>query len=203
MKQYHFVSTWSLEAPIESVWDAIQHSESWPSWWRGVPHVEELVRGDDNGIGNVRRYTFRSLLPYDLVFDMRTTRADAPHALEGTATGELTGTGRWSLEQVGAETRVRYEWDVGTSRPWMNALAPLAAPLFAWNHDVIMRWGEEGLRAHLGLAPAVPRTPVSPARRFRVVAVGVAVAVAAVVLSRRPGHRGAPREAASRRDCSE
>jgi hypothetical protein len=32
----------------------------------------------------------------------------------------------------------------------MNLLAPLARPVFAWNHDVVMRWGGEGLARLLG-----------------------------------------------------
>jgi hypothetical protein len=32
MTDYHFVSTWRLQAPIEQVWEEIVHSERWPSW---------------------------------------------------------------------------------------------------------------------------------------------------------------------------
>ena len=32
----------------------------------------------------------------------------------------------------------------------MNRLAPVARPLFAWNHDVVMRRGAEGLARLLG-----------------------------------------------------
>jgi hypothetical protein len=32
----------------------------------------------------------------------------------------------------------------------MNALAPLARPAFAWNHDYVMRGGGEGLAHRLG-----------------------------------------------------
>ena len=42
-------------------------------------------------------------------------------------------------------TAVVYEWNVHTTKPWMNAIAPLAAPVFAWNHDWVMRNGGEGL----------------------------------------------------------
>ena len=42
-------------------------------------------------------------------------------------------------------TAAVYEWNVRTARPWMNRLAPVARPLFAWNHDVVMRQGAEGL----------------------------------------------------------
>jgi len=32
----------------------------------------------------------------------------------------------------------------------MNALAPLARPVFAWNHDRVMEWGRSGLARRLG-----------------------------------------------------
>jgi hypothetical protein len=150
MAQYSFVTTWRIQAPIDAVWAAILDSTTWPQWWKGVRRVEELTPGDDHGIGNVRRYTFRSALPYDLVFDMRTTRIEPMRALDGAASGELEGEGRWRLESIGPDaTLVRYEWDVRTTRPWMNLLAPIARPLFAWNHDRIMRWGDEGLSRYL------------------------------------------------------
>ena len=47
-------------------------------------------------------------------------------------------------------TAVAYEWNVRTTKRWMNAIGPLAAPVFRWNHDVIMGWGGEGLARHLG-----------------------------------------------------
>jgi hypothetical protein len=68
----------------------------------------------------------------------------------GTATGELTGTGHWRLYEQAGVTAVTYEWNVSTSKRWMNALAPVARPLFQYNHNVVMRWGGEGLARHLG-----------------------------------------------------
>ena len=122
-----------------------------------------------DGVGNVRRYTFRSVLPYDLVFDMRTTRAEPFRALDGTASGELIGEGRWRLMDDGpAKTLVRYDWEVSTAKEWMNAAAPLLRPAFAWNHDVIMGWGERGLRAYLAGKRLEPLTPgQAPGSRWR------------------------------------
>ena len=42
-----------------------------------------------------------------------------------------------------------FEWNVATTKRWMNELAPLARPLFERNNDVVMRWGGEGLAGHL------------------------------------------------------
>jgi hypothetical protein len=96
-------------------------------------------------VGQLARYTWRSKLPYELEFEMRTTRVERPHALEGEASGELAGTGRWRLFEGNGATAVLYEWNVRTTRPWMNLLAPVARPIFAWNHDYVMRNGAEGL----------------------------------------------------------
>ena len=150
MSEYAFVTRWSFQAPVEQVWDLIAKAEDWPDWWPGVEKVEVLEPGTDGEVGSLRRFTWKSRLPYRLAFDMRTTRVERPHVLEGQASGELDGTGLWELRQEGDWTRVRYDWRVTTSKTWMNLLAPVARPLFAWNHDVVMRWGGEGLARRLG-----------------------------------------------------
>ena len=156
MPQYSFLTTWCLEAPRERVWNAIWESERWPDWWRGVVASERLVEGDERGVGQVGRYTWRSKLPYDLDFEMTTTRVDKPRLLEGQARGELAGMGRWRLfEEDGAGdgppvTVVVYEWNVHTTKRWMNLLSPLAGPVFSWNHDWVMRNGAEGIAGLLG-----------------------------------------------------
>jgi hypothetical protein len=154
MPDYHFVTEWDIPAPIDEVFPVIADSLSWPEWWRGVRSVQELAPGDANGIGLLLRFEWRSQLPYSLVFDMRSTLVEPPTRLSGTATGQLAGEGRWYLAPMPGGTHIRYEWDVRTTEWWMNLLAPIAQPFFVWNHDVVMGWGEEGLRRRLGLAPA-------------------------------------------------
>jgi uncharacterized protein YndB with AHSA1/START domain len=150
IREYRFLTAWCLEAPIEPVWDALRDSERWPQWWRGVERVVEIEPGAEDGTGQLARYTWRSRLPYELTFDMRSTRLERPHLLEGEASGELAGTGRWRLFDANGATAVLYEWDVSTTRRWMNLLAPIARPIFAWNHDHVMRNGAEGLARLLG-----------------------------------------------------
>ena len=50
-----------------------------------MERVVELLPAGNNGTGRVARYTWKSKLPYELEFDMRTTRIERPHALEGEA----------------------------------------------------------------------------------------------------------------------
>ena len=138
---------WRINAPPEKVWDAIYHSERWPGWWRGALSVVEVKPGDERGVGSVRRFIWKSWLPYRLAFEAETLRVEPPTLLEGwVKEGDLEGKGVWRLGREGKTTLVRYDWNVRTTQAWMNFLAPLARPLFQWNHDVIMRWGEEGLK---------------------------------------------------------
>jgi hypothetical protein len=74
-------------------------------------------------------------------FDVQVTRVEPPFRLEARAAGELDGTGRWTLTSADGGTLVRYDWDVRTTRRWMNLLAPAARPVFRWNHDELMREG--------------------------------------------------------------
>ena len=145
MSGYRFITVWKLRAPIDQVWQAIWQSEKWPSWWKGVLSVQTLRDGDEVGIGSVRRYVWRSKLPYNLAFNMVLTRAEPPYRLEGNASGELEGTGVWELDEANGVTTVRYTWSVHTTRAWMNLLAPIARPVFEWNHDYVMANGAKGL----------------------------------------------------------
>jgi uncharacterized protein YndB with AHSA1/START domain len=146
---YRFVTDWRVEAPAERVWDAIHDSERWPEWWRGVLAVERLGSAARDDAGEARRYTFRGRLPYTLTFDMRVTRSEPHSLLEGRASGELEGTGTWTFSESPDGCDVRYVWDIRTTRPWMDLPIPFARRIFTANHDVIMRWGAEGLERHL------------------------------------------------------
>lgn len=151
MASYSFLTTWALAAPIDEVWESIYDTQSWPSWWRGVKVAQQLDPGDADRVGSVHRYVWRSKLPYDIEFRIRTMRIEKPYLLEGHAEGELQGTGRWRLWEGAAGTVVTYEWNVQTTVTWMNAVAPLGGPIFRWSHDVVMRRGGEGLARRLGV----------------------------------------------------
>jgi uncharacterized protein YndB with AHSA1/START domain len=184
--RYSFETVWKVEAPVEPVWQAISHPLKWPQWWKGVVAVKELEPGDEDGMGALHRYSWKSALPYRLDFDMRVTEVNEPTRLEGTADGELRGTGTWTFEPDGASTVVRYNWDIETTRPWMNALAPLLRPAFEWNHDWVMRSGARGLGELLGTHVEHIEAP-KERRWVRPVVIGAAVA--ALVLLRRRASR--------------
>jgi hypothetical protein len=81
--RYRFLTTWCVEAPAEQVWDAIYDAERWPEWWRGVAHARKLRDGDENDVGCVWRFGWRSQLPYTLEFESETTRVERPPRCRG------------------------------------------------------------------------------------------------------------------------
>ena len=104
-----------------------------------------ISSGDSGGSGRTYRSFWRTRLLYTLTFEARTTRVVVPTVIEIESRGELNGAGRWSLAEEGSATRVRYDWNVSTTKTWMNWLAPVLRPLFAWNHDAVMKDGAAGL----------------------------------------------------------
>jgi uncharacterized protein YndB with AHSA1/START domain len=148
--RYEFLTSWLLESPREPVWEAIHDQERWPSWWRGVEEAEEVRPGADDGLGSITRMVWKSLLPYRVEFQVTTTRVERPFLLEADAVGELAGVGRWRLFERDGVTAALYEWNVSTTKSWMNLIAPLARPVFEWNHDWVMARGGEGIAELLG-----------------------------------------------------
>ena len=150
MADYRFLTTWLLQCRRERVFEAIHDQERWPEWWRGMEESVELRPGDGDGVGSLSRQSWRSRLPYRIEFEVTTERVERPEMMVGRAVGELTGTGIWRLFEEGGVTAAVYEWDVTTTKPWMNLLAPLARPVFEWNHDWLMERGGEGIARFLG-----------------------------------------------------
>jgi hypothetical protein len=125
------------------VWWVLREAERWPEWWRGVERVTVLAPDERY------RIAWRSRVPYELEFDFGVIDLDEPRSMRGAASGALTGTGQWRLFEQDGVTAVLYEWNVETTKAWMNFLGPVARPVFDYNHDVVMRWGGEGLAQRL------------------------------------------------------
>ncbi len=159
MNQFVLTTRWIIPAPIDAVWSALHDVAQWPSWWKYVKRVTELEPGDAAGIGVRRQFVWATRLPYCVTFEMCTTRVKRPVLIEGRASGDLNGSGRWELQTVDNNTLVRYEWRVSADKLWMRLLAPLLHPVYVWNHDEVMRAGREGLLRYLAVKrPAARHT---------------------------------------------
>ena len=62
MTQFSLTTNWLIDAPIEAVWDAIHDSQRLPPWWPYVVHLQESVRSESGGVGNVHQPCLRCLV---------------------------------------------------------------------------------------------------------------------------------------------
>jgi hypothetical protein len=148
--EYRLLTHWYIEAPLSDVYDALLQSLRWPGWWRGLESVNETEPGRADGIGSVRRYTWKSPLSYKLNFAARATRIEPLAILEAEVSGDLVGTGLWLFSHDDGVTTVTHRWHVRSTKHWMNALAPVARSVFEKNHRAVMQNGAEGLARLLG-----------------------------------------------------
>jgi len=151
MARYHFVTDVEVAVAPDQVWGVLADPTTWPAWWRELRRAELLAPGGEGGVGRRYRLEFRTALPYTIGFESETTRMSRPTVWEARIAGDLEGTGLYEVTSLDGRSRVRHTWLVGTTKPWMNALAPVARPAFAWNHGVLMRHFAVGLAGRLGV----------------------------------------------------
>jgi quercetin dioxygenase-like cupin family protein len=140
---YVFIDEWDIDAPIEAVFEAISDARTYPAWWRPV-YLDVEADGPPR-VGAVARQHFRGRLPYHLRTTATVVSIDAPHRIEGTVAGDLSGRGIWTLTPRASGTHVQFDWRVNADKPILRVLTPVLKPLFRWNHDWAIARAKEGL----------------------------------------------------------
>jgi len=147
---YMFETEWVLTAPIEKVFEVLEHPEEFSAWWPSIKNSRLLEEGDDNGVGTRAAYSIRSPLGYAVHFEAKVIEVDRPKRIHSVIRGDLIGTGAYLLESGDNQTHVRFNWYVSTTKPWMNFVAGFAKPLLVWAHHSVMREGCAAMAQHLG-----------------------------------------------------
>ena len=143
---YHYVSTWQLQAPIERVWAAISQLEQLPAWYPAVQQVQILTAGDPDAVGSRVRYLIKGRLPMRLAFEATITRVDPPRELElGLDGREPHGAG------AGAPSRGRPGWHrpLGAAAAGGGHHGPL--PVGCADHQAVDEPGRTGRPAAVHL----------------------------------------------------
>jgi hypothetical protein len=137
---YVFRSEWRIDAPADEVYATLADVESYPTWWRQV----RAARWLDDRSGEL---TCRSLLPYDLTFVIERVLEDPlARVLRGNLTGDLVGTSQWTVTPAEMGTVAVFDEDVTVGRRMIRAAGVIARPALTFNHGLMMRSGEAGLR---------------------------------------------------------
>jgi hypothetical protein len=138
-----FRSQWRLPAAPRHVYDVLADVETYPVWW---PQVRRARRfGESSG-----ELTCRSMLPYDLVFVMHQDLVDPQSlVLRAKMEGDLNGTSQWTVTADGEGSLAVFDEDVSVGHGLVSVAGRLFRPALKFNHDLMMRAGEKGLRAYL------------------------------------------------------
>lgn len=139
-QRYVFHTEWRLATAPDEVYAALRDVASYPQWW---PQVRSVRRLSDTS-GEVR---CRSLLPYELVFVISREIEDShERVLSVRQIGDLDGTSRWTVHDDGTAV---FDEDVVVHKALVRVAGRLARPALRYNHDLMMRGGERGLRHYL------------------------------------------------------
>lgn len=157
---YHFLTRWRVRASLREVSDILEDGSRLSEWWPAVYLKVDRV-------GETYHLHTRGLLPYTLRWSFVVTGSNPPHGFALAATGDLEGTGEWTLTQVGDEVDVVFDWRVRAEKPILRYGSWLFKPLFAANHRWAMDSGlvslERELRRRRGESAPPPPGPVSDA----------------------------------------
>lgn len=146
---YHFTSDWNINATPALAELAIHNVPEWKLWWRDLVYVN-IVRETPSYIGSEFEAAWRSAVGYTLHMSIVITSFEAGKSIGFDATGDLQGSGTWQFTSAQhGTTAMHITWNVATTKPWMNTLAPLLKPLFTLNHHILMRRAETSLNKYL------------------------------------------------------
>jgi hypothetical protein len=165
---YHFITHWRVEAPIEEVAEILSNGVDLVRWWPSVYlNAEELEPGDAEGVGRVISLYTKGWLPYTLRWQFRVTESRFPHGFTLEAWGDFDGRGIWTLEQDGPWVDVTYDWKIRAEKPLLRYFSFIMKPIFGANHRWAMAQGEASLklelaRRHAAIAEERAQVPAPP-----------------------------------------
>jgi hypothetical protein len=140
------VTDWRFKAPLQKAWSVVLDLQHYPEWWKNFRRVQ-ITRGDGRAVGSVIACEVRGGLPYSLHYALEVLEVEEDRHMLLRSTGDLVGTGRWEFsEPEPGIVKAVYFWDVATTNPILNLVAPLAKRALARNHDQVMANGYAALR---------------------------------------------------------
>ncbi len=192
INDYHFFTTWRLQATLQEVVEAMSDPTELARWWPSVYlGVTEIEPGDEHGIGKTFVLHTKGWLPYTLRWQMRV--ADLREGqLTITASGDFTGRGIWTAREAPPWTVLTYDWKIRANKPLLQNLSWALKPIFAANHRWAMAQGERSLQHELERRRSdAEGKPVTHAPRMasssRPLLLGIAAVLCCIYVVRRVG----------------
>ena len=147
---YHFITRLQVESTCKEVTEILGDGPDLMRWWPSVYlQVNQLAKGDADGVGAVTDLYTKGFLPYTLRWKFTVTEAHHPNGFTLQAQGDFVGRGIWTIEQDGPLVNIVYDWKISAEKPLLKNLSFLVKPFFEANHRWAMAKGEESLKLEL------------------------------------------------------
>lgn len=164
--RYRFLTEFELSSSPSAVEEALRDVTGWPTWWRWARRID-LLTPEHGVVGARYRNWISTPLLYGFVYDTEIVEV-GNDLIRLDVSGDLAGSGLFRHRSTpDGGSFLSFEWSVETRKRWMNVLAPLARPVFTWNHHLLMSDFGDGLgRAsdgdllhtrHVAPGPSPPR----------------------------------------------
>lgn len=142
--RYRFLTEFELTSSPAAVEETLRDVGNWSAWWKWVRRIEPLT-SEHGGVGARYRNRIATPLLYGFTYYTEVVEV-ADELIRLEVSGDLEGTGLFRFRATDSGgSFLSFEWSVETRKRWMNLLAPLARPIFTWNHHRLMSDFGEGL----------------------------------------------------------
>jgi hypothetical protein len=183
---------------VDEIYDILAGGAEYPRWWPAV-YLEgaAVAPANASGIGETMDYRVKGWLPLTANLRLHTVAANRPQGFTVESTGDLNGTGVWTLAQHGPQVDITFDWTVYADKPVLRLGSFLLRPLFASNHHWCMAQGEQSLHLLLAsrhatseeqraLLPAPPQPmPIGPVVLVGMLALSMVTGIFVALLGRR------------------
>jgi hypothetical protein len=148
--QYHFITSWRVEAMCGEVADILGDPLALTRWWPSVYlAAREVAPADANGLGRRVALHTKGWLPYTITWELEVVESRYPSGFAIAARGDFEGRGVWTFEQDGRFVNIAYDWRLAAEKPLLRNLSAVMRPVFQANHRWAMAQGEESLKLEL------------------------------------------------------
>ncbi|MEX0664885.1 MAG: SRPBCC family protein [Acidimicrobiia bacterium] len=136
---FTFDRRFDLRATPEQLWDVLQQTEHYPTWWSWLRELD----GGELREGAVARCAVQGPLPYRLRFEITVERVIAHEQVQTRVSGDLQGPARLEIDPGPTGSSARLAWSLDLRDSLLRPLSFVARPAMMWAHDRVI---EVGLR---------------------------------------------------------
>lgn len=144
MKPFEFDQTWEFDVSDAALWEAIQKTDDYSTWWPWLRQFELSEVGE----GETATFAVKSPLPYSLHFEATILKIVPQELVEVHVTGDVSGNAKLEIEPHRHRCSANLRWSLTPEALPLRTAALVARPVMKWSRDWVVAQGAEQFRQH-------------------------------------------------------